>query len=42
MVDDGSGIPEDMQDRIFEARVTSKLESVLDRWAYGRSSSCFQ
>ena len=28
ILDDGSGIPEDMQSRVFEARVTSKLESV--------------
>ena len=38
ILDDGSGIPEDMQSRVFEARVTSKLESVhMDRWGvHGR------
>lgn len=43
MIDDGSGIPEDMQDRIFEARVTSKLESVhMDRWGvHGRGMALF-
>lgn len=43
MLDDGVGIPEDMQPRIFEARVTSKLESVhLDRWGvHGRGMALF-
>lgn len=43
IIDDGSGIPEDMQDRIFEARVTSKLESVhMDRWGvHGRGMALF-
>ena len=43
MLDDGSGIPEDMQERIFEARVTSKLDSVhMDRWGiHGRGMALF-
>lgn len=43
MLDDGSGIPEDMHARIFEARVTSKLESVhMDRWGvHGRGMALF-
>ncbi len=32
-LDNGCGVPEDMRDRIFDARVTSKLESMkMDRW----------
>lgn len=27
-LDNGSGVPQDMQERIFDARVTSKLESM--------------
>ena len=43
MLDDGSGIPANMHDRIFEARVTSKLESVhVDRWGvHGRGMALF-
>ena len=43
MIDDGSGIPEPLQDKIFEARVTSKLESVhVDRWGvHGRGMALF-
>ena len=43
MLDDGSGIPEDMHERVFEARVTSKLESVhMDRWGiHGRGMALF-
>ena len=42
-LDDGSGIPEDMHERVFEARVTSKLESVhMDRWGiHGRGMALF-
>ena len=38
ILDDGQGIPKDMQEKIFEARVTSKLESMhMDRWGiHGR------
>lgn len=43
ILDDGSGIPQDMQDKIFEARVTSKLESVhMDRWGvHGRGMALY-
>ncbi len=43
MLDDGSGIPADMQERVFEARVTSKLESVhMDRWGvHGRGMALY-
>ncbi len=43
VLDDGCGIPQDMQDRIFEARVTSKLESVhMDRWGvHGRGMALY-
>lgn len=43
MIDDGAGIPEDMQQRIFEARVTSKLDSMhLDAWGvHGRGMALF-
>lgn len=43
MLDDGSGIPENMHGKIFEARVTSKLESVhVDRWGvHGRGMALF-
>ncbi|MBM6775277.1 ATP-binding protein [Olsenella profusa] len=43
MLDDGSGVPADMQERIFEARVTSKLDSVhMDRWGiHGRGMALF-
>ena len=43
MLDDGQGIPPEMHDRIFEARVTSKLETVhMDRWGvHGRGMALF-
>lgn len=43
MLDDGSGIPEDLQDKVFDARVTSKLESVhMDRWGvHGRGMALY-
>ena len=43
VLDDGTGIPEDMQERVFEARVTSKLESYhMDRWGvHGRGMALF-
>lgn len=42
-LDDGSGVPQDMQERIFDARVTSKLESMkMDRWGvHGRGMALF-
>ena len=41
--DNGSGVPQDMQERIFDARVTSKLESMkMDRWGvHGRGMALF-
>ena len=43
VLDDGAGIPEDMHERVFEARVTSKLDSVhMDRWGiHGRGMALF-
>lgn len=43
-LDDGSGVPEDMRDRIFDARVTSKLESMrMDKWGvHGRGMALSQ
>ncbi len=43
ILDDGDGIPEDMCDRIFEARVTSKLDSMhMDRWGvHGRGMALY-
>ena len=43
MLDDGRGIPADMQERVFEARVTSKLESFhMDRWGvHGRGMALY-
>ncbi len=42
-LDDGAGVPQDMQERIFDARVTSKLESMkMDRWGvHGRGMALF-
>lgn len=43
VIDDGKGIPESMWDRVFEARVTSKLDSMtMDRWGvHGRGMALF-
>lgn len=43
IIDDGVGVPEPMQDRIFEPRVTSKLETmVMDTWGvHGRGMALF-
>ena len=43
MLDDGQGIPANMHEKIFEARVTSKLESVhVDRWGvHGRGMALY-
>lgn len=43
MIDDGCGIPADMHEHVFEARVTSKLESMrMDRWGvHGRGMALF-
>ena len=43
MLDDGCGIPKDMHEHIFEARVTSKLESMrMDRWGvHGRGMALY-
>jgi hypothetical protein len=43
VVDDGVGIPAAMHERIFEPRVTSKLETmVMDRWGvHGRGMALF-
>ena len=43
MIDDGSGIPENMHEGIFEARVTSKLDSVhFDSWGiHGRGMALY-
>lgn len=43
VIDDGTGIPEPMKDRVFEPRVTSKLESmVIDEWGvHGRGMALF-
>jgi hypothetical protein len=43
VLDDGTGIPEPMKDRVFEPRVTSKLESmVIDEWGvHGRGMALF-
>lgn len=42
-LDDGSGVPDDMRERIFDARVTSKLESMkMDKWGvHGRGMALF-
>lgn len=43
MLDNGSGVPASMQERIFDARVTSKLDSVhMDKWGvHGRGMALF-
>jgi hypothetical protein len=43
VIDDGVGVPPSMQERVFEPRVTSKLESmVTDRWGvHGRGMALF-
>ncbi|OUN89181.1 ATP-binding protein [[Collinsella] massiliensis] len=42
-LDNGCGIPRDMHERIFDARVTSKLESMkMDRWGvHGRGMALY-
>ncbi len=42
-LDNGCGVPEDMRERIFDARVTSKLETMhVDRWGvHGRGMALF-
>ncbi|MGI6755510.1 MAG: ATP-binding protein [Atopobiaceae bacterium] len=43
IIDNGCGVPEDMHERIFDARVTSKLDSMhMDRWGvHGRGMALF-
>ena len=43
VLDDGSGIPRDLWPRVFDARVTSKLESAhVDRWGvHGRGMALY-
>jgi hypothetical protein len=43
VIDDGVGVPASMHERIFEPRVTSKLETmVMDRWGvHGRGMALF-
>jgi hypothetical protein len=43
VVDDGIGVPKAMADRVFEPRVTSKLDSmVIDQWGvHGRGMALF-
>ena len=43
LIDDGDGIPADMQEAIFEPRVTSKLETmVMDNWGvHGRGMALY-
>ncbi|MDO4805901.1 MAG: ATP-binding protein [Coriobacteriales bacterium] len=43
VIDDGSGIPQSMHQRVFDARVTSKLDSMLmDRWGvHGRGMALY-
>lgn len=42
-IDNGSGVPESMRERIFDARVTSKLESMrMDQWGvHGRGMALY-
>ena len=43
VLDDGAGIPAGMHERVFEARVTSKLDSIhMDRWGvHGRGMALY-
>lgn len=43
IIDDGSGIPVDMQSKVFDARVTSKLDTMhMDRWGvHGRGMALY-
>jgi len=43
VIDDGVGVPEGMWERVFEPRVTSKLETmVMDRWGvHGRGMALY-
>ena len=43
VVDDGCGIPPELHERVFDARVTSKLDSMrMDRWGvHGRGMALF-
>ncbi|WP_454946179.1 ATP-binding protein [Cryptobacterium curtum] len=43
MIDDGDGVPDELQETIFEARVTSKLDSVhMDTWGiHGRGMALY-
>jgi hypothetical protein len=43
VIDDGVGVPRQMSDRVFEPRVTSKLDSmVIDQWGvHGRGMALF-
>ncbi len=43
VLDDGSGVPEELSERIFEARVTSKLDTLrTDRWGvHGRGMALY-
>lgn len=43
IIDDGVGVPKQLQDRVFEPRVTSKLDTmVMDRWGvHGRGMALY-
>jgi hypothetical protein len=43
VIDDGDGIPKNLQEAVFDARVTSKLETMVeDRWGvHGRGMALF-
>lgn len=43
MLDDGDGVPQEMQQRIFEPRVTSKLDTAhMDKWGmHGRGMALY-